>query len=59
VVFGVMLLDLVCKSQQADRREFVATFAAICKRSTIFNVAHKFYDLATKTSFWTSMYLMT
>jgi hypothetical protein len=48
-----MLLDVVCKSQQADRGEFVASFAAICKTSTIFNVAHKFYDLATKTSFWT------
>ncbi len=59
VVFRVMLLDLVCKSEQADRREFVASFAVICKTSTIFNVAHKFYDLATKTSFWTWMYLMT
>jgi hypothetical protein len=53
VVLGVMLLDVVCKSQQADRGEFVASFAAICKTSTIFNVAHKFYDLATRTLFWT------
>jgi hypothetical protein len=59
LVFGVMLLDLVWKSQQADRWEFVASFAAICKKSTIFYVAHKFYDLATKTWFWTWMYLMT